>query len=170
MVDAEVLRLRKLRNVALRARALGKFLDSNLDASDSVFARGSVLCWTIARIVTGRLRAHPYLSYQRGHGQLASLTDAAMAAALAVAAQRQKSELNVFAEHLQAVAREVDDVRSVSWSPDFGDALGRMQIQMRRVMSELESVLPVQRVTPAPATRRALNEIEVQDSWPYLAI
>ncbi len=42
MIDAEVLRLRKLRNVALRARALAKILDSDsVDGLEgqSVFAR-----------------------------------------------------------------------------------------------------------------------------------
>jgi hypothetical protein len=170
MVDAEVLRLRKLRNVALRARALGKFLDSKLPASDSVFAKGSVLCWTIARIATGRLRAHPYESYQRGHGQLATVTDAAIAAALAAAARRRDRGLNLFADQLQAVAREVDDVRSVSLSPDLSDALGRMQLQMRRVMGELNCKLPTQRSAAVVDKRRPLQEIAVEDNWPYLAI
>jgi hypothetical protein len=169
MVDAEVLRLRKLRNVALRARALGKFLDSNRDARDSVFARGSVLCWTIARIATGRLRAHPYLSYQRGHGEYAALADAAIAAARASIAQRQNRGRAVFAEHLQTVAREVDDIRSVSWSADLGDALGRMQIQMRQLLGELDCGPPMQRWAAIPAQRHSLQEIAA-DSWPYLAI
>jgi hypothetical protein len=169
MVDAEVLRLRKLRNVALRARALGKFLDSNPDAGDSVFARGSVLCWTIARIATGRLRAHPYLSYQRGHGELAALADAAIAAGRATVALRQNRGRAVFAEHLQAVAREVDDIRSVSWSPDLGDALGRMQIQMRGLLGELDCRPATQRMAAISAQRRPLQEIAA-DSWPYLAI
>jgi hypothetical protein len=169
MIDAEVLRLRKMRSVALRARALGKFLDLTPDAGDSVFARGSVLCWTIARIATGRLRAHPYLSYQRDHGQVAALADEAIAAALATAARRQDRELSVFANHLQAVAREVDDVRSVSWSPDLSDALGRMQIQMRGLLSELDSKLPA-RIAAIANNRRPLEEIAADDSWPYLAI
>ena len=171
MIDAEVLRLRKMRGVALRARALGKSLNSDLhaDAGDSAFARGSVLCWTIARIATGRLRAHPYQSYQRGHGQVAALADEAIAAALAMAARRQNRELSVFADHLQAVAREVDDVRSVSWSPDLSDSLGRMQIQMRRLLGELAAKLPA-RIAEVTDKRRPLQEIAVEDSWPYLAI
>ena len=158
MVDTEVLRLRKLRSVALRARALGRCLDS--DAADSVFAKGSVLCWTIARIATGRLRSHPYLSYQKGHGEFAALTDAALAVARATAARRQNREREVFADLLQTVAREVDDVRSVSLTPDLSDALGRVQSQMRRLMVELDRKLPVQRTVGATE----------QPSWPYLAI
>ena len=54
MIDAEVLRLRKLRNVALRSRALAKILDSDsferpAFAGQSMFARSAVVCWTIAQ-------------------------------------------------------------------------------------------------------------------------
>ena len=168
MVDAEVLRLRKLRNVALRARALGRALDSTAAAGDSVFARASVVCWTIARIATGRLRAHPYVSYQKGHGDLAALADAAVAAGRASAARRRRRECDVFAEHLDLLAREVDDVRSVSWSPDLSDALGRMQIQMRRLMAELDGKRAVPRLVAAEQ-RRPLQQI-AEESWPYLAI
>jgi hypothetical protein len=170
MVDAEVLRLRKLRNVALRARALGGFLNSN-SGDESVFAKGTVLSWSIARIATGRLRAHPYLSYQRGHGTLATLADAAIAATLAAAARRQRRELPVYAQQLQALAREVDDVRSVSLSPDLSDALGRVQVQMRRLMSDLACQLPVQRsVAAVNEARGSLQDIAAENAWPYLAI
>lgn len=170
MVDAEVLRLRKLRNVALRARVLGKIFDSREDSNDSVFARASVLCWTIARIATGRLRAHPYLSYQRGHGQLAGLADAAIGAATATAARRRNRAFEVFAEQLQTVAREVDDVRSVSLSPDLSDALGRMQIHLREILRELDCKLPAPRMAAPAAARRAIEDLVVEDNWPYLAI
>ena len=65
MIDAEVLRLRRLRNVALRARALAKNLDYDSAEGQTVFTKSAVACWTIARIASGRLRAHPYLSYQQ---------------------------------------------------------------------------------------------------------
>ena len=170
MVDAEVLRLRKLRNVALRTRVLGKILDSHAASNDSVFARASVLCWTIARIATGRLRAHPYLNYQRGHGRLAELADACVAAAIAAAARRRGRTAEVFAEHLQAVAREVDDVRSVSWSAELSDALGRVQIHARQILSELDSRLPAPRFTAPAVARRSIDDLVVEDNWPYLAI
>src|SRR5258707_14837663 len=66
MIDSEVTRLRRLRNTTLRARAVAATLDSEPARRDSVFSRGAVSCWQIARIITGLLRAHPYLSYQRG--------------------------------------------------------------------------------------------------------
>ncbi len=45
---------------------------------------------------------------------------------------------SICAQQLQAVAREVDDVRALTWSPELSDALGRMQIQMRRLANELD--------------------------------
>jgi hypothetical protein len=179
MVDAEVLRLRKLRSVALRARALSRSLDSDSSAGESVFAKGTVVCWTIARIATGRLRAHPYRSYQKSHGQLANLADEAIAAAVAMAARRNKRGLRVYAQQLAAVGREVDDVRALTWSPELSDALGRMQVQMRALTKQLDCKLPAKaaaelrpRVTAAmhAETGNSLADIAVDDSWPYLAI
>src|SRR5258708_12352370 len=137
MNDAEVLRLRNLRNTALRARSLAHSLDSG-SARQPVLARSAVVCWTIARIATGHLRAHPYLSYQKGPGVLRELADRLLAFLVALIARRENRGLRVFALQLQAVARGVDDVRALTWSPDLSDALGRMQIQIRRLAHDLE--------------------------------
>jgi hypothetical protein len=84
----------------------------------------------------------------------------------------------VYGEQLQAVAREVDDVRALTWSPDLSDALGRMQIQIRRLANELELGAQVEAggigmrdgaaVRPSPSG--SLDELAVENSWPYLAI
>jgi hypothetical protein len=179
MIDAEVLRLRKLRNVALRARALAKILDSDSAQEQSVLARSAAVCWTIARVASGRLKAHPYLSYQRGPSQLRELTDGLIASLIGLNARRQNRRLSVYAQQLQTVAREVDDARALTWSPDLSDALGRMQIQMRRLAHELaqgahgeSGVSLVARAKGAAAaeTSNALEQIAVDSSWPYLAI
>jgi hypothetical protein len=179
MIDAEVLRLRKLRNVALRARALAKILDSDSAQEQSVLARSAVICWTIARVASGRLRAHPYLSYQRGPNQLRGLADGLIASLIALNARRQNRRLGTYAQQLQTVAREVDDARSLTWSPDLSDALGRLQIQMRRLAHELDlgalgesgaSVLPRAMGVACAETSSSLDEIAVDNSWPYLAI
>jgi hypothetical protein len=175
MIDAEVLRLRKLRNVALRARALGKILDSQSKQEQSVFARSAVICWSIARVASGRLRAHPYLSYQQGPSRLQDLTDGLVASLLAMNARRQKRTLNVYAQQLQAVAREVDDVRALTWLPDLSDALGRMQLQLRRLEHEFDldargensaAMLPRAKA----ASGNSLDAITADNGWPYLAI
>jgi hypothetical protein len=179
MIDAEVLRLRRLRDIALRTRALGNVLDSVSTVEHSVFARSAFLCWTVARIATGRLRAHPYLSYQQGPSRLRAMTDRVFAALLSWSARRRNRAFTVCGEELQAVAREVDDVRALTWSADLSDALGRMQMQIRRLANEFErgaqietggTALPraiaVARVEPS----NSLDGLAAENSWPYLAI
>ena len=178
MIDAEVLRLRRLRDLALRTRALGNFLDSESAAEHSVLARSAVACWTVARIATGRLRAHPYLSYQRGPGRLQSIARCLFVALLGLSARRSNRPLRIYGEQLQAVAREVDDVRALTWSPDLSDALGRMQIQIRRLATELELGAYIEagdsnsrdNAAARPEPSSSLDELAVETSWPYLAI
>jgi hypothetical protein len=179
MIDAEVLRLRKLRNAALRGRALAKILDSDSMEARSIFARSAVICWTIARVASGRLKAHPYLSYQRGPGPLRALADGLVASLVAFGARRGNRRSNICVQQLQTVAREVDDVRALTWSPDLSDALGRMQIQIRRLMHELNlSALDEPGATALPRVKsvacaeggNTLDEIAGPSSWPYLAI
>lgn len=183
MIDAEVLRLRKLRNVALRARALAKILDSDsVDGLErqSVFTKSALICWTIARIASGRLRAHPYLSYQQGRSPLRNLADGFIASLTALAARRQNRCVSIYAQQLQTVAREVDDVRALTWSPELSDALGRMQHQLRRLANELDlgaldeggvAVMPLPKVLACAETNNALQQqITADNSWPYLAI
>ncbi len=179
MIDAEVLRLRKLRNVALRSRALAKILDSDSFEGHSLFARSAVICWTIARIASGRLRAHPYLSYQQGPSKLREAADGVMASFIALNARRQGRALSVCAQQLQAVAREVNDARALTWSPELSDALGRVQIQMGRLAHEFDLGALGETSTASPpraksvaraAAANSLQEIAADTAWPYLAI
>ena len=59
MIDYEVLRLRRLRNTALAARAVAAALDSNPRADGSrrslLSCRSAAGCWRIARVITGWL-------------------------------------------------------------------------------------------------------------------
>jgi hypothetical protein len=179
MIDAEVLRLRKLRNMALRVRALARILDSDSLQEQSAFAKSTVICWTIARIASGRLRAHPYLSYQQGPSQLRDVTDGVIASLSAFNARRQNRRFSVCAQQLQTVAREVDDVRALTWSPELSDALGRVQIQMRRLANELDlgalaetgtAMMPRLKAVACAENSNPLEEIAADNSWPYLAI
>ena len=79
MVDTEVLRLRKLRNTAMQARALALKLEQLDDTRNAAFTRGALICWRIAKIATGRLRAHPYANYQKGRSEWRDLIDATSA-------------------------------------------------------------------------------------------
>jgi hypothetical protein len=178
MNDAEVLRLRNLRNLALRARSLAHSLDSD-SARHPLLARSAVVCWTIARIATGRLRAHPYLSYQKGPGPLRAPADRLLASLVALNARRENRRLSVFSLQLQAVARGVDDVRALTWSPDLSDALGRMQIRIRRLANELElgargengaTIKPRVQATVCAEAHSSLSDVSDENNSPYLAI
>jgi hypothetical protein len=126
------------------------------------------------------LRAHPYLSYQRGPSQGRALADRLIAAVVASIARGQNRRLNILAEQLQCVAREVDDARALTWSQDLSDALGRTQLQVRRLAKELDTELHsdaakvgasrINAIVRADPSQVALEDIGVENSWPYLAI
>jgi hypothetical protein len=141
MIDAEVARLRRLRNTALRARAVAEALNSDSaggSARDSAFSRSAASCWTIARVITGWLRGHPYLNYQREPGELRRLYDRVSAGLLGAIARYRGRTHQAFSEELRRVARELDDARALTWSPQLSDSLGRSQMQMRRLMVEVD--------------------------------
>ena len=170
MIEADVMRLRLLRNAALRARALARALNAGSGRENTLFARSAVVCWGIARVATGRLRAHPYLSYQKGPGPLRELADRAIASAAAVIAHYRKRKLEVLAQELKRVVREVDDARALTRSSDFSDSLGRNQLQLRRLARDFADATP-QRDTALDAHGvGALKAIEAESNWPYLAI
>jgi hypothetical protein len=178
MIDAEVVRLRKLRDIALRTRALAKVLDADSTIHNSVYARSALICWTIVRVASGRLRAHPYLNYQKGPSRRRQLAGQLSAFMTGLTVRGHDRRLAAYAQQLQSVEREVADVRALTWSPDLSDALGRTQIQMRRLAHELNIGLPEEAETIAPRVKpfvradagNSLDGIAAQDSWPYLAI
>jgi len=171
MIDTEVLRLRNLRNRALRARAFAQVLDSSRSEC-AVFEKSAVTCWTIARIATGRLRAHPYLSYQRGPSRLRDLADRSIAALATFSARRRGRSASVYAEELQGLVRAVDDARALTWSAELSDALGRTQVQLRHLNLELQARARHESGNFAQSEPQghALKEIAVESNWPYLAI
>jgi hypothetical protein len=169
MIDAEVVRLRRLRSVALRARALATALESD-SIDDCIFAKSAVICWTISRIATGRLRAHPFLSYQRGPGRMREFTDRAIASMVALTARSQSRRLSVYARQLQRVSREVADARALTWSADLSEALGRAQLQLRRLAQQLEGGAQREVGAVPQQDGDALEDLGTESSWPYLAI
>jgi hypothetical protein len=168
MIDAEVVRLRKLRNAALRARAFAKALKSD-SVEHCVFAKSALTCWTISRIATGRLRAHPYLRYQQGPSRIRELADRALASMVALTARRRNRCFSVYAPELQSLSREVADARALTWSPDLSDALGRAQLQLRRLAQELDASAR-REMGAVQEHGDALEDIGTETNWPYLAI
>jgi hypothetical protein len=172
MIDAEVRRLRNLRNVALRTRALAGVLGADPSLHDSVLPKSSLMCWAIARIATGHLRAHPYLSYQKGPSALRDLADRSGASLAGWMARHQGRTLRVYADQLKILARALDDTRALTWSPALSDALGRSQIQLRRFAKEIDSRIRSANGEAAlpGVVGRTLDDVAIASNWPYLAI
>jgi hypothetical protein len=172
-----------LRNTALGARAVAATLGADPAPRDSVFSRGAVNCWQIARVITGLLRAHPYLSYQRGPSEVRGIYDRVRAGLLGGIARYRGRSHQTFSDELRRVARELDDARALTWSSDLSDTLGRSQMQIRGLIKELDAGARSEsgsrdETAPRVKTRAgAVRDDSVQDdsgsvagSWPYLAI
>jgi hypothetical protein len=179
MIDIEVVRLRQLRNTALRARAIAIALDARHSDKDSVLSRSALACWRIARVITGKLRAHPYESYQRDPGYLHSLTDGAVAALVGGVARLRGGRFGMYAGPLRKVARRLDDARALTWSPTLSDALGRLQAEIRLLTRELEANARAEagprseiaaRVEVVVGFRGRSDASGVAANWPYLAL
>ena len=69
MIDPEVARLRRLRGEALLVREIARMFESSQwAANESLLDRSACASWRIARVVSGRLRGHPYAEYQKDAG------------------------------------------------------------------------------------------------------
>lgn len=175
MIDAEVMRLRRLRDTALRVRALALALESSNFRHDSVLSRSAVACWRIARLITGRLMAHPDLSYQRGPSAMRTLIDGLWSRMRSSAARHGRRTLEVLADELRGVARALDDARALTWSPDLSDDFGRSQTQLRRLIFELgggshKDSGPCTAGAPARGREIPQGGSGVAGNWPYLAL
>src|ERR1700688_3275382 len=115
MTYAEVLRLRRLRNTALRARAIAAALEPAPTLSAS--AAG---CWRIARVITGWLRAHPYPRYHQGPSRLRGAYDRVSAYVLAAVVRYRGRSLQTL-------------------SADVSETFGRSQAQIRKLIEELDA-------------------------------
>jgi hypothetical protein len=170
MIDAEVLRLRHLRRVALVTRKLAQTIHSNLP-DDEVFARSAVTAWGVARLMNGRLISHPNLSYQQGRNLLDSLTDNTLSLLTGFVAAKQRRAYTVFAQQRQILSRELDDTRALTWSADLSDALGRAQWQLVRAMQDLSAGLRREGgAVPESLVKAPTSQAARPADWPYLAI
>jgi len=176
MIDTEVMRLRKLRNTALRARAFAAVLDSRPARPNSIFARGAQSCWRIARAVTGTLRAHPYLNFQKDTGALRKSYIQVTAEVQGGLARHRNRSLQTYCDELRQVERQLADSRALTWSADLSDTLGRFQVQLRGVVAELTAAARQESNAHALAAPRAMGRAEtpaeartMEENWPYLA-
>lgn len=195
-MDGEVIRLRQLRERALKTRALAMAMDAGELSLNTALARSAHSCWRIAKVVTGALRGHPNLSWQKDYSPLRAAYDRLNARFMAVTARRRGTSAREFCEALWGVARELDDARALTWSAELSDTLGRAQLQMRQLLREFEAATlleahahrmtaapmksqpalrteHVPRSTPHSASRLAVGRGEPNAkpaSWPYLAL
>jgi hypothetical protein len=175
MIDAEVVRLRRLRDAALRTRQFAIALGADSRDSNSVFSRTAIACWRMASIATGRLRAHPYLSYQRGTSVTRILHDRALSAVVGGIARYRGRRLRTLAAQLRLVERELNDTRALTWLLELSDTLGRAQAQLRRLIKEVEHGAWKEAGSPVDAPSQELlatgreDAAAVAGNWPYLA-
>jgi hypothetical protein len=188
MTDPEVARQRRLRNVALRVREIARRLGAaRWGIDEPLLARGACASWRIARVVTGKLMEQPHLRYQRSAG-LGALIDNRLAAEWIASINKNRSSgLKAYASELQSLARQLDDVRSLTWSTEFSDALGRSQGEIKSLLRTLAveihgaqaESLPLATCEPVraagsasiPRNDRLAGEIgkRFEPDWPYLA-
>jgi hypothetical protein len=166
----EVTRLRRLRKMALRVRALATYLnirrpDAEVSVDERVYQRAALLNWRIARIATGWLRSHPYPNYQQDQGLLETVLDCSRAYLRARFAHMRRQGMGVFLDEANAALRALDDARALTWSADLSDALGRAQQHMRALIGEVRG-----QVAAKPGHSVQAHRGGSQDSSPYLAL
>jgi hypothetical protein len=178
MIDTEVMRLRKLRNMALRVRAVAAVLSTECTTQQRTIAISALVSWRVARLITGRLWAHPNLSYQKGPHRIRHLLDRAAAVVIGATLRHRGHAVRAYAAQVQNLARELDDTRALTWDQDWSDTLGRAHRQLRGVMQLLPAVAsPTARVAERriatnsrlPANGRRLDDVAISNDWPYLA-
>ena len=166
MIDAEVARLRRLRIAALRVRALAHALGlSSFMLRDPLLQRAACATWRIARVVSGRLRAHPHLRFQRDAGVAVFLRLSLFAAAAAFGVRTRQAALIRFEARVRQLLRELDDARALTWSADLSAALGRSQLEMRALVGELSDETRGRGATPTPPQPQ-----QAEGHSPYLAL
>src|SRR5712671_5377948 len=101
MIDKEVERLRRLRATALRVRTVARALGPR----DDLVTRGRCAAWRVARTVSGRLRAHPYASFQKDAGMAVVVANSLVAANAALGVKTRHQGLLSFEAILRSLAR-----------------------------------------------------------------
>jgi len=173
MIDMEVERLRRLRRSALELRAVARALVNNQATRDeALIARGGCAAWRVARAVTGRLRAHPYASYQKDAGFGTWLKNRVVAAAVSLGIRSRTRGMNEFGRRLTLLLRELDDARALTWAADLSDTFGRS-------LQEIRALIAAVHCETHDCAERTLERIRlplpraghpVSDDWPFMTI
>jgi hypothetical protein len=177
MIDPEVARLRRLRSGALLVREIARtFESSQWAANESLLDRSACASWRIARVISGRLRGHPYAEYQKDAGAATRAANRLHASCLALINKGRLSALKVLEAHVAALARQLEDCISLAWSSDFSEALARSQFEIKAVTAALalETLNGGVEERPAPRPSRSEGMVgelgaALEGDWPYLA-
>jgi hypothetical protein len=170
MIDADVARLRRLRNLALRARAVAGMVNAEPTTQQHTIALSALIAWRLVRVVSGRLRAHPNLAYQQDPSSLRYVLDRASAIVIGAAARSRSRVLRAYTAQLQYLARELDDTRALTWDQDWSDTLGRAQRQLHRSIEELGGTTRAASAALRSRIGGPLVHEALSSDWPYLAI
>jgi hypothetical protein len=165
MYDKEIERLRRLRATALRVRTVARALDPR----DALLNRGRCAAWRVARAVSGRLRAHPYASFQRDAGIGVMVSNGLAAANAAMGVKTRHQGLLRFEAQLRSLARELADVRALTAAPDLNESFGRSQIEIRALLAAVAHEVGAVRAPPEASVSRVPNATTVDSDWPFLA-
>jgi len=177
MIDPEVARLRRLRTEALLVREIARtFESSQWAANESLLERSACASWRIARVISGRLRGHPYVEYQKDAGAAARTGNRLHASYLALIHKGRASGLKVLAAHVAAMARQLEDCISLAWSSDFSEALKRSQFEIKALAAALALETGCNVAEGRPALRASRSDgmvgelgAALEGDWPYLA-
>jgi hypothetical protein len=167
MIDSEVQRLRDLRASALRVRAIAHALGRRFAGNDALLNRGACAAWRIARAVSGRLRAHPFLRFQRDASLSVLIANSLAAKSAGLRAANLQSALQLFDAQLKMLARELADARALTWVPELSDSFGRSQAEIRSLTAALG--FETQVIEPEKPRLRSPETAPIED-WPYLAL
>jgi hypothetical protein len=164
--------------MALRVRALAEGVGAQRSPQQGTLAMSALVSWSVARAVTGRLRGHPNLSCQKGPNRIRSMLDGAEAFLSGATAPYRSHAVRAYATELHHLAREMADMRALTWDQDWSDTLGRAQGRLQCLMQQLPAVpsrsirVAERRIdtgSRAGANGRRLSDVAISNDWPYLA-
>ena len=139
MIDSEVERLRRLRGSALQLREVARALGNNkCSRGDGLLNQGRCAAWRVARTVSGRLRAHPNVRYQKDAGIGTLLKNGVVATMTSLTASNRRQVMLEFGRQLKSVMRELDDARALTWASELSEIFGRSQREIRALIAAVD--------------------------------
>ena len=130
--------------------------------------------WRVARAVSGRLRAHPYESFQKDAGLETVIPNGLVAAGSVLGATSRVRAFRGFSGHLRDLSRELADARALTWASELSDSFGRSLSEFRPLLARAEGearqgarqrqTAAAQRSAPAGVYAATATD------WPYIAL